>query len=188
MRHGDVLPRHPRVPYHLRKSSKVSNLANLDYILIIIGQFGFFQKMQFLLVGFLAIVPSMVAYSYVFVSATPKFTCSIAKEIVLINYDASSNKLFRRLDVEDESDDPFSNFELQKSEFFIETRRFIRLLTREQIHNKSFQFDNKCEIDAFKIKRTLFLQTNQTSRATMSKSTFKCAEWFVSLLISPPVI
>lgn len=179
-RHGDVLPHRPRIPKNVLKSNKNTNLANLDHILIIIGQFGFFQKVQFMLVGFLAIVPSMVAYSYVFVSATPKFTCSIAKEIVLINYDAESNKLFNRLDVEVESENPFSNFELQKSEFFIETRQFIRLLSREQIRNKSFQFDNKCEIDPLKMKKLLFLQGNQTTRAMMSKSTFKCAEWSVS--------
>lgn len=168
------------MPKHVQRSSKVSNLANLDHILIIIGQFGFFQKLQFMLVGFLAIVPSMVAYSYVFVSATPKFTCSIAKEIVLINYDTGSNKLFDQLDVEIESDDPFQNFQLQKSEFFIETRRFIRLLTREQIRKRTFQFDNKCEIDPSKIRpmSSMSITNQSTARPlTMSKSTFKCAEW-----------
>lgn len=172
-----MLPKRPRskVPHNVLKAS---NLPNLDHILIIVGQFGFFQRMQFLLVGFLAIVPSMVAYSYVFVSATPKFTCSIAKEIVLMNYDASSNKLFNRLNIETESDDPFRNFELQKSEYFIETRRFIRLLSLEQIRTKSFQFDNQCEIDPAKLKHAF---GNQTSRPNiLTKSTFKCAEWFVN--------
>jgi hypothetical protein len=42
--------------------------TNLDDILEHVGSFGFYQKLQFLLVGFLAIVPSMVAYSYVFES------------------------------------------------------------------------------------------------------------------------
>lgn len=167
-----------RIPDSVRKSSTMKNVANLDHILNIIGAFGFYQKFQFLLVGFLAIVPSMVAYSYVFVSATPKFTCSIIKEIDLINYDDRSNNQFNKMTIDENSDNPFCSFELEKSEYVIETKRFIRLYSAEQIRNKSIKFDNNCQIESLKSIIRLNRSVTDAKFATSNvRSNLKCAEW-----------
>ena len=67
---------------------------NLDTLLNLIGSFGIYQKFEFFLIGFLAILPSMVAYSYVFVSATPKFTCMTASEVNKISLSIDTVKIY----------------------------------------------------------------------------------------------
>ena len=62
-----------------------STPKNLDTLLGLIGPFGLYQKFEFFLIGFLAVLPSMVAYSYVFVSATPRFTCKTLRETTRFN-------------------------------------------------------------------------------------------------------
>ncbi|CAF0756334.1 unnamed protein product [Brachionus calyciflorus] len=165
-----------RIPANLRKNSHIKQ-TNLDHVLDQIGSFGFYQKIQFFLVGFLAIVPSMVAFSYVFVSATPKFTCSLVQEIQLISYDETAGKLLNRFIIDQESDDPFEELKSENSEFFIETRRFIRVLD-PKIQN--ITFDNNCKIDSsiFKNKKNLNSTASRPSHGKkMLKSTFKCVEW-----------
>ena len=167
------------VPEHLRKTSKMKG-TNLDHILSLVGPFGFYQKLQFLLVGFLAVVPSMVAYSYVFVSATPSFTCKVAREI-LITYTDDAKKGFDRSLVDEDSDDPFRFIKLERSEYLIETRRFIRLLTDEQIKSKDkVIFDNVCQISEEKILKKINSTTRYTTLKPNSKkriSNIKCVEW-----------
>ena len=50
------------IPGFLRKSS-LAKQTNLDHLLQLIGSFGFYQKLQFFLVGVMAILPSNI-YSY----------------------------------------------------------------------------------------------------------------------------
>lgn len=109
----------------------------------------------------------MVAYSYVFVSATPKFTCSVAREIQLISYDESSSKLLNKLIIDQDSDNPFEKIKSERSEFFIETRRFIRLLSKNQT---KINFDNNCKIDPSTIrsKSDIIPQGVKTPQASTS--------------------
>jgi hypothetical protein len=207
------------VPEYLRKRSS-AKINNLDHLLNVIGSFGLYQKIQFLLVGFLAIVPSMVAYSYVFVSATPKFTCSVVREIQLVsyensesssplNYETKKSRIFdRSLGLqneiqEDDDDDPFKNFKLKRMEYFIETRRFIRLYSDEDMANKSekIHFDNNCVLTQDSILKkyqhasTIAMPTTTTKKSiatskrgsnllltTLSskkvkRTNLKCVEW-----------
>jgi len=68
------------IPTFMKKTG-TNSANNLDTLLGLIGSFGIYQKFEFFLIGFLAILPSMVAYSYVFVSATPYFTCKTVREV-----------------------------------------------------------------------------------------------------------
>jgi hypothetical protein len=125
---GEINSIKSRVPIHVRKSFSEVKSTNLDHVLGLTGSFGFYQKFKFLLVGFLAIIPSMVAYSYVFVSATPRFTCSVVREIQLISTNSSI-----KLDIDEygeaDADDPFGHLNWEMHEYIIETRRFIRLIS-----------------------------------------------------------
>ena len=146
------------VPYHVRKSFCEVKGTNLDHVLALTGSFGFYQKIKFLLVGFLAIIPSMVAYSYVFVSATPQFTCKIVREIQLISTNGSANLFkFNKDDVDEDeidSDDPFKHLNWDMHEFLIETRRFIHLIPENTPKNK-LKFDNNCNFDSEKVLEIL---------------------------------
>jgi OCT family organic cation transporter-like MFS transporter 4/5 len=146
------------VPYHVRKSFCDVKGTNLDHVLALTGSFGFYQKIKFLLVGFLAIIPSMVAYSYVFVSATPQFSCKIVREIQLISTNGSTNlfKLNEENVDQDEidSDDPFKHLNWDMHEFLIETRRFIHLIPENTPKNK-VKFDNNCNFDSDKVLEIL---------------------------------
>ncbi len=85
------------VPIFIQKTG--TNSPNLDTLLGLIGSFGIYQKFEFFLIGFLAILPSMVAYSYVFVSATPTFTCKTVLEVNKIKlniHPVSFNKLISK--------------------------------------------------------------------------------------------
>lgn len=66
------------IPTFLQQSGY--SKKNLDTLLSLIGSFGMYQKFEFFLIALLAILPSIVAYSYVFVSATPNFTCKTVRE------------------------------------------------------------------------------------------------------------
>lgn len=128
----------------IRKSSK-NKQTNLDYILSLIGSFGLYQKLQFVLVGFLAVVPSMVAYSYVFVAATPNFTC-VAAEVKQI------------ISTEDEAAYSLINPNGQPNNFYVEddqivrteTIRRIRLIDEDKLKDEAYRsqiiFDNSCEL------------------------------------------
>ena len=61
----------------IKPTSKKSPPKNDEFRRFVnkIGSFGLYQIIQFVLIAFLAIMPSMMAYSYVFVSATPRFVC-----------------------------------------------------------------------------------------------------------------
>ena len=54
-----------------------SSISTIDQLLNEAGSFGLYQKIQFFLVGFLAVLPSMTAFSYVFVAATPDHRCQL---------------------------------------------------------------------------------------------------------------
>lgn len=51
--------------------------ATIDQLLDDAGSFGLYQKIQFLLVGLLAVLPAMTAFSYVFIAATPDHRCQL---------------------------------------------------------------------------------------------------------------
>ncbi|RNA33199.1 organic cation transporter [Brachionus plicatilis] len=163
------------MPESLRKKSKNTNL---DHVLEQVGSFGFYQKIQFLLVGFLALVPSMVAYSYVFVSATPKFSCSIVEEIQLISYDDEAAKLLNKFIIDQASRDPFENLREDKAEYFVEIRRGIRIQSPD---STNIIYDNNCKIDSDILIQKLNLSSHYGSTKTKGikkvKSLFKCIEW-----------
>jgi hypothetical protein len=103
-------------------------------------------------------LPAMVAYSYVFVSATPKFTCSVVREIQLTSYESQATatkqkknpleSLMSKEELSDDENDPFEFFKMKKLEYFVETRRYIRLFDDEDLRNKSrIRFDNNCVIN-----------------------------------------
>lgn len=163
------------------KHNKDLIYTNLERVLELIGSFGLYQKFQFLLVGFLAIIPSMVSYSYVFASATPKFTCKVVREINFINYKNSDMFVNNDL-IEESSDDPFRNFKAEKSEYILETRKFIRLLTDEQISKNTIDFDGNCQLDPIiiyrkKINNSLNLLGTKRINQNNQKSNYKCVEW-----------
>ena len=151
------------------RKKKKTPPTNLDDILSLVGSFGLYQQIQFLLVGFLAILPSMVAYSYVFVSATPKFACKTVLETEIVNTQSPLVKF--ELNNNQDQDDPFKHLKLEKSEYLIETRRFIRLIDDAQIQNASFKidYDCKCKIDPLKVYKSL--------NKTVSHRNLKCVEW-----------
>ena len=51
--------------------------ATIDQLLTDAGSFGLYQKGQFFLVGLLAVLPAMTAFSYVFIAATPEHRCQL---------------------------------------------------------------------------------------------------------------
>ena len=195
-----------------RKRSSAGSSSNggapfandLDHILDLIGSFGLYQKIQFLLVGFLAIVPSMVAYSYVFVSATPNFTCTMLREIRLTSVNSSSVSYASPIDAAGikltdnvmdnaNSDDPFRHLKLEKAEYLIETRRFVRLWPLDSPH---IVYDNNCDVNKLVDRldnnnnngRQVTTTTTsngvgkRTSKATATassnyKSNYQCYEW-----------
>jgi OCT family organic cation transporter-like MFS transporter 4/5 len=160
------------------KKSKRNPPTNLDDILGLVGSFGLYQQIQFVLVGFLAIIPSMVAYSYVFVSATPRFTCKTVLETQIINTDSSKLKLNKlksnQYDYQDESgEDPFKYLKAEKSEYLIETRRFISLISSK---NDSIIFDNNCKIEPNKIFSSQYAKVNNKTQKNEFQN-LKCIEW-----------
>ena len=58
-------------------SSTPAKLKAIDQLLENVGSFGRYQKIQFFLVGLLAVVPAMTAFSYVFIAATPDHRCQV---------------------------------------------------------------------------------------------------------------
>lgn len=176
-----------KIPEYLRRRSSFKQ-TNLDHILNVVGSFGLYQKLQFMLVGLLALLPSMVAYSYVFVSATPKFTCAVVREIQLTSYDPrhpSMEKLAKDepdlFDSED-LDDPFKYFKLKRLEYFVETRRYIKLVTDQEMKNKSrINFDNNCKIETHKRLKAMTGSTTTASthvyRGDYKQTNLQCVEW-----------
>lgn len=57
--------------------STPSVTSTIDQLLNDAGSFGLYQKMQFFLVGLLAVLPAMTAFSYVFIAATPDHRCQL---------------------------------------------------------------------------------------------------------------
>lgn len=51
--------------------------TTIDQLLNDAGSFGLYQKVQFFLVGLLAVLPAMTAFSYVFIAATPEHRCQL---------------------------------------------------------------------------------------------------------------
>jgi OCT family organic cation transporter-like MFS transporter 4/5 len=157
--------------------------TNLDGLLEHVGSFGLYQKLQFLLVGFLAILPGMIAFSYVFVSATPKFTCGVVREIKVLNT-LESSKIFDNIKLDDSLINPFEEIELENAEFLIETKRFIRLISKDQIVNRpeSIDFDSNCRLDKSQTLNSI-LATRKESKSfnqtnvKKQKSSYKCVEW-----------
>jgi hypothetical protein len=176
---GSQKKAHDRIPTSLRKRPSCKQ-TNLDHILHVIGSFGFYQKLQFMLVGFLAILPAMVAYSYVFVSATPRFTCSVVREIQLTIYDTPDMKkkhplesVLSQEELSDDEDDPFEFLKMKKLEYFVETRRYIRLFDDEDLKNTSrIKFDNNCVINQDMILKKF---KSSTPPATVQKGGRKMA-------------
>ncbi|CAF1172767.1 unnamed protein product [Rotaria sordida] len=67
----------------LQEQSNVpSTISTIDQLLNDAGSFGLYQKIQFFLVGLLAILPAMTAFNYVFIAATPDHRCHLP----LINF------------------------------------------------------------------------------------------------------
>ena len=183
-----------KVPVYLRKRSSLK-CTNLDHILNVIGSFGFYQKLQFLLIGFLAVLPAMMAYSYVFVSATPKFTCSVVREIQLTSYadsiavvSNSDSAKSRPTELNKESsDDPFRYFKKKRTEYFVETRRFIQLFTDEELRNRTVKFDNNCQITAETLIKHHRLTSSSSSLSAVTapkeksaktrQTNLQCVEW-----------
>jgi OCT family organic cation transporter-like MFS transporter 4/5 len=51
--------------------------STIDQLLHDAGSFGLYQKVQFFLVGLLAVLPAMTAFNYVFIAATPDHRCQL---------------------------------------------------------------------------------------------------------------
>lgn len=51
--------------------------STIDQLLNDAGSFGLYQKVQFFLVGLLAVLPAMTAFNYVFIAATPDHRCQL---------------------------------------------------------------------------------------------------------------
>lgn len=146
---------------------------NLDEILNVIGSFGFYQKTQFLLVGFLAIVPSMVAYSYVFVSATPKFKCALAMRTQVVSFQNSSHdttaSLFATL-----NDEYMNDADVEKYEHSIEIKSFVRL---SRLDNRT-NYDNKCNIEKSMLSFTNEIKKINESLLSRNRLVdIKCVDW-----------
>jgi OCT family organic cation transporter-like MFS transporter 4/5 len=54
-----------------------SSISTIDQLLNDANSFGLYQKVQFLLVGLLAVLPAMTAFNYVFIAATPDHRCQL---------------------------------------------------------------------------------------------------------------
>jgi MFS family permease len=180
-------------PKQVKEPKQAAKITNLDGVLENVGSFGLYQKLQFLLVSFLAILPGMLAFSYVFVSATPKFTCSLVKETVLLNT-ASANNFLAKFKVDKNLRDPFKYISIEDAESLIETTRFIRLVSKENIRNKKSEinFDNECRLEKSKLFRFVVNNTrlaqNETTKTNstiltlsrlekLSASSFECVQW-----------
>ncbi len=150
------------VPKYLSIRKSLSNKqSNLDYTLSLVGSFGLYQKLQFVLVGFLAIVPSMAAYAYVFIAATPQFTCVLASEKHIVNYD--DNSLLNSINKEYDKNSWNDN-----QTFLTESIRLIRIIDRTKTSNESF-YDNSCQIT--------IPNQNKTSMYKNKRTVLKCLEW-----------
>ena len=163
------------IPGFLVKPS-FAKQTNLDHLLELIGSFGFYQKMQFFLVGIMAILPSMVAYSYVFVSATPKFTCKTALEVSQFHV----SSLGSQKNIEDERIMNL-NFNLKSSQFSIENRRLIQLLSDINITNRNVNYDNRCSFSQKEIKQisqSNKLLLDKNLNLTFLRSTLECIEYY----------
>ncbi|CAF2958575.1 unnamed protein product [Rotaria sp. Silwood2] len=57
--------------------STTSTTSTIDQLLNDAGSFGLYQKIQFFLVGLLAVLPAMTAFNYVFIAATPDHRCQL---------------------------------------------------------------------------------------------------------------
>ncbi len=55
----------------------ISGTSTIDQLLNEAGSFGLYQKVQFFLVGLLAVLPAMTAFNYVFIAATPDHRCQL---------------------------------------------------------------------------------------------------------------
>lgn len=168
----------PTTRNRLRKSSTCKQ-TNLDYILSVIGSFGLYQKLQFILVGFLAVVPSMVAYSYVFVAATPNFKCILAQEKQILEL---PNSYF--------SSSLFDN----ETELVTEKVKLIRILDKTdktQLNKSKMVFDNLCQLPFSSSSNSLNNNINRNSlnnNNNNSKLILKCLEWLYDESIYGPTI
>ena len=157
------------IKFHKERKSQQTNL---DYVLALVGSFGFYQKLQFLLVGCLSIVPSMLAYSYVFVAATPKFTCKSIVERHTINYDLA-----------------MTNF-TQTQMFLSETSRYINLIA--DVKNVT-NFDSRCEFGDEDNHTHYYSNDDKTFDSykkplIQMKRSFKCLEWLYDPSLYGPTI
>ena len=175
--HAEALPK-PHVKFH---KTRKSQQTNLDFVLALFGSFGFYQKTQFLLVGCLSILPSMLAYSYVFIAATPKFTCKSFVERYTTNYELAIVNLS------------------ENQTFITETSYFINLIDTSvfDFYNSS-NFDSKCDFEEGNKKLTHY-SYDQTSSAVSeflktnkhlikTKRTVKCLEWLYDKTLYGPTI
>ena len=143
---------------------KKQNQTDYDWILALIGSFGFYQKLQFLLVGFLSILPSMLAYSYVFVAATPSFTCKTAVETQISNFDSVIKSL-------------------NENETYIkETIRYFHLIRDNE--NVTY-FNNKCEINMSSSSSSFM---SVAPKEIKIKRKLKCLEWIYDKSLYGPTI
>lgn len=65
-------------------------VSTIDQLLHEAGSFGLYQKLQFLLVGLLAVLPAMTAFSYVFIAATPDHRCQVHPPNLTDTFDIQS--------------------------------------------------------------------------------------------------
>jgi len=172
------------IPNILNK--KHINGTNLDHLLNCIGSFGFYQMIQFFLVGIMAIIPSMVAYSYVFVSATPKFTCKTALEISLFH--VPSFDIINVTTTKDNNNN-INNNNNERSEFLIENKRFIEVLKYNKSNNSNNNnnntnriiFDNKCSFTQNEVKiisKSNKLLIQKSLNVTLVRSSLECVEYY----------
>ncbi|CAF0862532.1 unnamed protein product [Rotaria sp. Silwood1] len=62
---------------HQQTNVSPTTTSTIDQLLNDAGSFGLYQKIQFLLVGLLAVLPAMTAFNYVFIAATPDHRCQL---------------------------------------------------------------------------------------------------------------
>lgn len=173
----EINNKHNVIPNILNK--KHINGTNLDHLLNCIGSFGFYQMIQFFLVGIMAIIPSMVAYSYVFVSATPKFTCKTALEISLFH--VPSFDIINVTTTKDNNNNINNN---ERSEFLIENKRFIEVLKYNKSSNNNTNqiiFDNKCSFTQNEVKiisKSNKLLIQKSLNVTLVRSSLECVEYY----------
>jgi OCT family organic cation transporter-like MFS transporter 4/5 len=60
-----------------QQQAGIASTSTIDQLLNDAGSFGLYQKVQFLLVGLLAVLPAMTAFNYVFIAATPDHRCQL---------------------------------------------------------------------------------------------------------------